>query len=935
MFDRRVSPAWQEKALGVRRAPAFLDEFTVQEQQQLLLSSLYYRASVNFKQKLARSIRQHGLKEVRQWFHTADAFVLPYLVTHDNWTYRQVDRLQRCALENCSQDYAGFQSHWKGLKKAMRKAFATTGHMESVTSPSPTVVGYLNLCRSKATWDGPASFGRYMLLWTQTRATGLANHVMVSRSVDQFVSTVQEPEEPVPVSTAILTETLGGLMGAQPQKAVLSVGTTSCLESTRKAGGKTAFLKRLANSRSLHAKYNWHTMERENIAPRPVRSAEDVLDWAIQTCMELPWYVRVVRLHTVVEPSKARTITVASYAYQVIMGVFAHVYQDTLKSRSVRSGLRSDRHLWRFLQSSLNPQNESWEHLTEGEVYGLSTDLSQATDFGNKKFASDTLDLCIRMTPWMPTMLSVLMKRLYTSARTVLVPTHGGYTVVKATRGWFMGDMMTKFMLTVAHDYMCRVSGLKVYTLVGDDEIALASRRDVLERHITNLGTLFKVSEDDTYISSFFAFYCEEGCILPQRASESNHVAMRRGVELGYLDYPRIRLMLNIQLETDLYSSTNSGRFALMGKEARWVSSTNPQAGAYFHRAGILQHLLLPQDRDCISPYTPLEIGGDGAFTDKWAFMRRVVDDKSADARETKFRLTKLQSGTVAYKFVRSSRLDKVVVKHHLMLPAATALKPYLPVDSVIDPKTDETRAMLRSFKTREIESPQVTFMRLARSYYYRSILQGKDPVEPIFKVDREWTHGHSTEPYVDWPQFIEQWKSPGFEFQEVDTYFVRRSRIEVADPMNVGMEPRWISKYPAAVDLFNDWLNTYAALEDTCAEDIISYITNDAPLPKRVVNRLNLFIESDSYILHELRKWKRIPRYIVLVSNDLKLGRRIVVWMDNSDKGVQHTVVCVNPAAYLVGMMDSLVGTMLQLGVRIEGNFDTIVDYGYDARGL
>jgi hypothetical protein len=91
--------------------------------------------------------------------------------------------------------------------------------------------------------------------------------------------------------------------------------------------------------------------------PQPVRSAEDLLNWAVQTALHRPIHVRSVRAHVVCEPAKARVITVASYAYMVIMYVFGHLWQKLIKTSNVRSGLVGSRHLWSFLKEDLHPQN--------------------------------------------------------------------------------------------------------------------------------------------------------------------------------------------------------------------------------------------------------------------------------------------------------------------------------------------------------------------------------------------------------------------------------------------------------------------------------------------------------------------------------------------------------------------------------------------------
>jgi len=619
----------------------------------------------------------------------------------------------------------------------------------------------------------------------------------------------------------------------------------------------------------------------------------------------------MVRVHAVSEPSKARTITVAPYAYQVIMGVFAHIFQPCLTARQVRSGLKADRHLWRFLTDVLNPQNKDWEELINDNVYALSTDLSEATDWGDHSVARQLWDAMIHAseTDEFPLGLALLAKTLYCGKRYCLLPDSTGqsFRLVVATRGWFMGDMMTKVILTLSHQYCCVKSGLVVYTLVGDDEIALDSRREVLENHLTTLGEIFKVSEDDTFISRNFAFYCEEGTLVPQKVQDTPHVRMKRGLGLDYLDYPRIRLLLPQIIETDAYSMTNIGRFALLGKESKWVHSTNTGAARHYAVASLLQHILVPQEPDTICPYTPLEIGGDGAFPHSVEFMRRVIEDKPLDPREVKFRLSSLLNDRFSYKFVRSDRLDKVVHKHHLYLPKVEGLRQLLPEESILDTSEATSRAMLSSLRVSSIRDPQSVFFDIAKGLYYQSLLDGKKPIEPTFNIEKAFKGGHTHEPTLDIQMLIETWKNPGFKFSNDWGYFVDTRKINKLNPMNLGWNWSIETRYPSSRAIFEDWAHENVDLREASLPDIISTLRDRTPLPERVVRRLNLFIESDSYILHTLPREYAELGMVGLITRDQRLCRLVQRKLQSWNNAKVHTVVCIDPAIYMIGRMDEV----------------------------
>jgi len=727
---------------------------------------------------------------------------------------------------------------------------------------------------------------------------------MIEQSYEKFIATVEQPGQAVPLDPAILGKITEPCKRVDGRSAKVSCGTTACLESTRAQGGKTAYVSYLATHKVVRKEYDFRTLEPRDVSPRPVRSAQDLVHWAIYNILHNPTYTSCVRVHGVAEPSKARTITVAPYSYQVLMGVFAHIFQPSLTSRQVRSGLKADRHLWRFLTDVLNPQNTDWGELIDHHVYALSTDLSEATDYGNRNVARQIWHALIERAenPEFPLGLALLAKSKYCGKRFAFVPYQGGYRLSIMQRGWMMGDMMTKVILTLSHQYCCEKSGLRVYTLVGDDEIALESDSSKLYRHLDTLGSIFKVSELDTFVSDRLAFYCEEGSLVPQSVLDVPHLRMRRGQELDYLDYPRIRLLLPQPSEVDAYSMLNIGRFSLLGKETRWVHQTNPRAERLFNQASLLQHILVPQEPDCISPYTPIEIGGDGAFPMDGRHMSRVIENKSRNPRETKYRLTALLNNRFGYRFVRSNRTDKVIHKHHLYLPKIEGMRDILPADAVVVPRDQNQKVLMNSLKVELFSDPQSVFFEIAKGLYYQSLLQGKKPVEPIFSIDRRFSEGRTTDPTLDYDLFLNTWSNPGFKFQDSWGYFVDKSKIPRLNPMNLGFDwSRYVPEKVALKGYFEDWLRDNSDILTESLPDIVAMIRENKSLPARTVNRLNLFMESDSYLLHTLDRSWADKTDVGIVTRDQRLSLLVKAKLD-AWRNLPHRVICVDPALYMIG---------------------------------
>jgi hypothetical protein len=838
--------------------------------------------------------------------------VIPLLITCEKEPgYHIIDKLVKWVLENCAHNYAQFQASLKKVKKQIRKEFALRGHIDQLKCDNQ-MLPYVSAMKSTlGEFDSPESFGRFVLTWTQTRATGMANQKMMAESLENFKRTVSDPGTPIRLDPEVLRQVTVCATDVDPQNAKVSVGTTSCLESTRGQGGKTAYLSRLSRSKSLKVIYDIETLEPTVIEPRPIRSSKDLVSWAIGQVLEHPTYTSCVRLHVVSEPSKARTISIAPYAYQVIMGVFAHLYQPVLRDKRIRSGLKADRHLWRFLQETLNPQKRDWDRLVD-ELGGegifttipnlcfLSTDLSEATDWGNKHVASQIWQALIEASncPGFPTGLAVLAKTMYCRKRFCFVPNQSGYELVIGHRGWLMGDMMTKVILTIAHQYCCAHSKLTTYNLVGDDEIALSSRFK-LEAHLNGeLSRIFKISELDTYVSDFFAFYCEEGAIMPKDARSSLQIKMKSGKELNYLDYPRIRLLLPQAIETDAYSMTNIGRFSLLGKETRWVHSVNPKAAHLFDVASLLQHILVPQEKDTLCPFTPLEIGGDGGFPRSARFLHRVVEDKCFNPRETKFRMRSLLNNKFNSKFVRSYRTDKVVHKHHLYLPKMEGLENLLPKEAILRPTDRNARTMLESMRFDAIATPETVFFEIAKGLYYDTILRGGTPVEPTFNLERSFSRGHTTEFTVEYDLFIDTWKNPGFAYSSSYGYWIYRSHVPKLNPMNLGWDWEKRTRYPSARQILADWEKENLSLMDQSVPDLFALICEKKPLPTRVVDVLNTMVESDTYIMHVLNPDEIRGDDMGIVTRDIRLCTRVRNFMARAGRN-NMIVYAIDPLLY------------------------------------
>jgi hypothetical protein len=915
-FTRRVSYDTHRR-LKIQGPNGYLKEYSWSDQYRIIMSQLWIRdMSRHFQNKLTLLLRKGKLNQVEQWFHTADGLVLPLIILGCEDTTK-IDRLTRFALENCANNYAQFISRLKQAKKRLRKYYATEMTDRSLirTRDMSTYVS-ISMELIEVNLTDPSDYLRACLVLTQSRGTGLADGSMIRRALDKFARTITTPVKPLVMDPITLMEITRPARYVSGTTAKFSAGPTGCFESTREEGGQTAALANVCSRRCLRRLYNLRTLEviQEFETPRVPHTAEEVLQWAVGFALDYPQLVRAVRAHAVSEPSKARVITIAPLAYMIIMHVFGHLWSGTLRRPEVRSGMTATRHLWKFLDENLHPKNGLWNYLPGNqEIWALSSDLEEATDYGNPSVARQIWSQLSHQSQmgspaFFPTGLAFLAKQLFCGPRYVYMPDG---SILKKERGWFMGDPMTKVILTYAQSYCYHRAKVAVGSLVGDDILTLDHDVRKLEQHLQELRLLdFKVSEDDTFISRQLMFYCEEGARVPQRASHVPAVQIRRGVKsLGYIDYPRTRLLIPTKSELDRFSMTNVGRFSLLGKECIWVESTNPRAKQTFRRASVLQHLTVPQDADCLSPYLPIEIGGDGAYYGNAGFIARVYEAKARDYNEVTYRMRELMHNTYGYRYIRSERTNQTIHKYHLWAPIISKLEHFIPEDAIVTPETEEHRVILQSLRSSNLEDPTVSVMRLAKAAFYRSVLYGRIPT--VFRLDnrsRAFHRGHGeirSLNFTELVNFLRFWRNPGFSFRNQVKYFVRKDKIVTSDYLSLGWDfhPMPIEDDPED-SLGGIWGSlpideigrNFQQVEEALYGGAVS-------LPPRVENNLNLYVESDNWIIHKLSHREDLPDVceIALVSADIKLAHRILRLLRRNHP-LNARVVVIHPVVYLLG---------------------------------
>jgi hypothetical protein len=988
-FNRKI-PASMLRELNLERwaeKGLYLSNLHWSHQYVIIMRQLYNSSnySLHFRRKLTKMLQRGRISTVRQWFHTANGVVLPLLIEEEgiNQPLQEIDILTKFVLENCANNYALILASLKKTKKILRKNFGLRPLKAQELSlskldrgdPKQRICGsyasiFYRWLRKKSSLEDRA---RTCVLWTQTRATGLADGSMIRSSYEKFLKTISEPGPQVQVEGAVIDSILkpSRLTG---KPAHISCGPKACLENTQQEGGQTAYLAELARTRVVPGVYNLSTLELERFErPQRVSDARSLLDWAIGFCLgdtpqtsPLPSRIiaRCVRTHCVVEPSKARMITVACYAYQVIMGVLARALTACLYNRQSISGLTKDRHLWNFFYRNLAQDSLAWDQLHQGELKSFSTDLEEATDHLNWSWCREVFNGFARALEKVPNAqiqgLLFLGKHLYCNSRYVFYPeldrkqafygksgqrinvpwqTRKTLYGFKATRrAAFMGDMFTKVILTVTTDYLVamtllprsrvaeplftleegepeKISRAKAYlnaigrvdpskpregesSNVGDDVVVIDNRHNPTEEKFLAEASILdvRISMDDTFSSIWISFYCEEMSIVPQNPWDTPGSTIRAGGVLGYIDYPRIRLLLRTFLETDPFSSTDSGRFSLLGKETRWVYETLVK-DVMHKNASLLQHLLLLRDKECLCPYLPKEIGGDGSFTNDPEFLLEVIQRKAHDPHEAMFRITQLCDGTWARKYASRENTTEGILKHDVLIPSLLELRNYLPEGTAITPANQLEKDILAScagIRKGLFETPTETFFKVLRRYYYKYLLSGRGiPPEIPLTSEVVAKRGKTLFPDRDYvitkiTRFIKQWKNPGFMFRDEEPYYVIPDQHP--DYLSVGWF--WGNERPREDH----------DISGLSVHELVEAIITGNPL---VTQRLHLFFESDSFIKGRVAR-EKLHGKIVLISRDVRLAVEV---LRISQRHGDSEVFMIDPVYHMSGKVGFVLG--------------------------
>lgn len=632
-FDYNYQNLFRPLKLGGKKRVSF-ERLPAATAYRLLLDRTHWcrRLSPLDKLRLKQLVQEpRGRRELKEYMHTIDGmlisliFSVPELFLARKSVYELSDQICNSIMHHCLEGhYTNVLKDFKRIRKEVKYHAMTQTEYDidydymrrySWMVPFLTVFNTIRLRTSKAKMFRIAMFA-------QTRACGLASQQLCEEAVKEFIDTVTVKNEFNPNELLIecieeVTSSLADKLnyGTNPMFK-MSASTSACFESKRSDGGKFEQLKKEMIESGITAPEHLLYSTGGQIGTPMFQKAIEMAYWDEG--------IRKVNIAAVRENGKARVITSGSFWKDTLLQGFSHLTIEIVKSiRELEDSLQAARHGWKFI-SRLDylDAEQCWPLFEEAFMY--SFDWRQATDKPTHASGRATVGRLLqklKIPDWLVELvLSVWvgMKELY----------YKGEFVGNLVNGIPMGDPLTKTNISLAHPigklYAQKMTASKVLGAGnGDDGIYIPTKREFahyFNEAVSMLG--YEVSPYDTFVTSDWGTYCEEYFYLPQDRFNTIKVGCRSNNTLAmpYLDFPKIRLILDTQKDREDHSSDIIGKVTLLGKDMEYVagSKTGPELHI-FCIAAAFQDVCLGIIQDDKPLYLPRQVNGVGRPPPFWS----------------------------------------------------------------------------------------------------------------------------------------------------------------------------------------------------------------------------------------------------------------------------------------------------------------------------
>lgn len=405
------------------------EQFRLSKEARLILFSstglpLYKLIYMSTKQLLTLSCTRPGLSRLKNWFITLDGLLISILLASKghpeicNWEF--FDRVMQTYLKNAIGDLfrmdngPTYYSNLKECRKKMKEVILK----ERTTLKKDVNGDYFNgnywyfnklidVLKLNVSILNPAQLKSLSYI-TQTRACGLPPHPVELRALEKFEKmTGIEPEPLKPLYVYDLSRAIDSmclemkargnfeaLLNTACSQSKISLSNSSCFSCTREDGGKVEMARILLNELPKNCPFfdlgTGKVLYEFDKDYKGLTPGEKLFHYSIFKALsdftsveDGSYHIGDVRVSTVLEPGKARVITVSTLEHSVVLHPMAHFLSVLIATfESSRTGLVASNHMWDTFKRI------GRENMPMDGIY--STETPTSTHMGSEDWESAT-----------------------------------------------------------------------------------------------------------------------------------------------------------------------------------------------------------------------------------------------------------------------------------------------------------------------------------------------------------------------------------------------------------------------------------------------------------------------------------------------------------------------------------------------------------------
>jgi len=864
LFDDKPKVCYNHRALFGHRWQSQKPEVFM---KSLKNTYWWYKVKPIHRKKFYELVYAGKHDALRQIFHTVDGLLLTVIFSSSELIldYTLTDKIMVRGISNAVMNHDVFLKSLKFLRKSFRKSMILNQRF-SCPRNLRFLMPVLNWIKKIKDESNLWWFRLAML--TQTRASGLPTGIIIKESVKKFVDVTSMESvrtwDKNHFKDRLSRSILDNIPSFDPTKlkSRLSISTTACVHSSVLKGGKARVARDLLVSKTPVYLVDLETGVDTNTLIEPSSIGEYLFHLSLKSCRDFPKEnIMKVNLSTVREPSKARSVTSSNFFHSQALQPYSHMLLDILsRFDQFKVGISSSRDGWHVYKSLSYDQRVS-------RLLALSTDMETATDYFNWKLIKDILKVwnsILRIPKW----YGELVIKLLTSPRYIYLE---GKLISITKRGGLMGDPVIKAVLTSVSLPLLQISDL-LFGVKGDDLVAFHTSLLVLENLIYYYNSIdVKLAPLDTFISNEVFSYAEEWCRIPRGSFDTwaNIQSTKSFGRTMYLDYPRLRLILDVTKDRDDNQSRPQGKIDALGKDMEYSKNTSY---AYFAMASLFQDVLLNlTSRGSAIVYLPRGICGSG--------KPFIYNGMNALCFEDKRNKLEAYVSIINYTYsqiIRHQPLEfsfgvaKLFQRKHSDLDTDSfvsldLLTEFKGKEVIVDSKKTEWTSAL--YKCKDILAHESQILGKILSLFHEDWLLGLSPTEipeeiiDFYSLETKFPKNLRTNSVLN---FFKMWHERDWVFNTRNQSWYPKELVAELD-----LRSKMIVNLP-----INPMSKTHVALPHNVVkqQQLLDWLLSST----NVLDPPRELIDDDLVILNKVSSIPRDLKSLVIVTDDLKLMKKI-----------------------------------------------------------